>query len=33
MDDYNKNKENNSVSTLRRMRPQDYDQWDLALEM
>jgi len=33
MDDYNKNKENNSVFTLRRMRPQDYDQWEFALEM
>ncbi len=29
----NKNKENNAIFTLKRMRPQDYDAWEFALEM
>ncbi len=29
----NKSKENNAVFTLKRMRPQDYDTWEFALEM
>ena len=29
----NKSKENNAVFTLKRMRPQDYDAWEFALEM
>ncbi len=33
MDDHNKNRENNAVFTFKRMRPQDYDQWEFALEM